>query len=238
MMRLFAIISLNNNDCEVEIMAGRKRPTERELVNRQINYTIMKHLWRMREDKAANMPAFFEYIYMDKNKFGSIVRKDPFRKPELGKTAEILSKESGVPADIFTGKAVFTVNGLIRSQWEEYFKNVDNSLHTEDLEEKAEAKNNCKRFERLLRKMLLHIPIDRSVDINLYNAYVYLFEGRKTDGSDKSVKVNRLIKDLEGMSFAYMNDLTSEELIEYEKELQKQLEMVMAINNYRKFENK
>lgn len=219
-------------------MVGRKRPTENELVNRQINYTIMKNLWRLREGKAANMPAFFEYIYMDKNKFGSIVKNDPFRKPELGGTAKILSKESGVPADIFTGKAVFTVNGFTRSHWEAYFKNVNDSLHSKDLEEKAEAKNTCKEFEKLLRKKLLHVPIDRSADINLYNAYVYLVEGRKTGGSDKSVKVSRLINDLKGMSFAYMNDLTSEELIEYEKELQKQLEMVMAINNYKKFENK
>lgn len=221
-------------------MAGTKREIpDNELVNRQINYTIIKNLWLLRNNEdGSRMADFYDYIQIDRNKYRSIITKDKGRTPRLGEVAKDLEIVSGVPEEIYTGKKAFNVKGFIREQWEKYFEDMDSSLHAKDKQKQEEAKKNCKVFERQLRRKLQDVPLSRTIDTRLYCAYVYFVEGKKANVSDESVRMRRVLNDLKSMSFDNLERLRSAELFEYIKELEKQVEMATTIYNYKKFQKK
>ena len=206
------------------------------LTNRQINYTIFKMLWHLREDKSS-MQEFYSQMGINRNRYRSIVTNDSARTPRLQEVANKLSKVSGIPAEVYIGKTAFIIDGISLKDWEDYFKEIETVIVSDKKGAKEYAQEQCAEFENKLMLLLKTVPVTRDVDVNLYSAYSYFVYGEMVNSSEIQVRLKRLVNQMRGITFAQLESLDSAELEEYSNQLKEHLEMIETLSSYRKFKN-
>lgn len=227
-------------------MAEDKKDTKKEiktrdltpevLVNRQINYTIFKMLWHLKEDKKS-MNDFYSLMGINRNRYRSIVTNDTARTPRLQEVAERLSKTSGVPTEVYLGKIAFSIYEIDTAEWKSYFQEVENIIAASRKVDKEYSQEECKKFENKLMVLLKAIPVTRDIDVKLYSAYIYFVYGETVNSTEVQVKLKRLVNQMRGITFTQLESVETEELAEYENQLKKQAEMIATLCSYRKLKN-
>ena len=205
---------------------------------RQINYSILKFLWQLRQDGKKMGDFYDDEVNIERNRYTRILVNNENRKPKLGTDAAFLSDKSGVHEDIFLGKRAFTVNGITQSMWDSYCLNLRNSADSM-LEERnrKKAKDDCRAFEKKLKEVLRETPYIANVDLDLLTAYYHYVEGKSIDGSEVQLKMQRIINLVQSMSFTQLESLSLDTLEEYTNLLKTQWEMISAIKTYKKYKN-
>lgn len=217
-------------------MAGAK-VDEKTSKNKQINYSILKLLWQLRND-GKKMPAFYNEVGIDRNRYTSILVKDKSRTPKLKKKSSDLSDASGIHESFFMGESVFTVKGITDTQWDTYCFNLEKSADPGLAEgNRKKAKKECRAFEKKLKEVLRETPFMAGVDLNLLTAYYYYAEGKEMDGSEVQLRMQRLVNLMQSMGITQIESLALEDLDQYAILLKKQWEMVSAIKTYKKYKN-
>lgn len=227
------------------------------LLNRQINYTILKMLWTLREDKKP-ISDFYIETGINRNRYRSIVTNDETRTPRLKEVAEYLSKKSGVPEEVYLGETTFSLKEISTDEWKDYFQNINEIREIEeynrdkdssDISTKEEQekrinesrkeflKDDCKTFERKLIALLKIVRSEQNGDVKLYSAYSYYVDGEIVNSTEIQAKLNRLTKQMKEITFTQLESLPSKELEAYKSQLDRQSEMILALNSYRKFKN-
>lgn len=211
---------------------------DREMIlNRMINYTIIKMLWKLRND-GKSMETFYmgkEYgggIGISRNKYSRII--NDAGQPRLGEDSVRLQKETGVSKDIYMGSTVFSVHEFERDKWKIYFKNKnDYSVGIINAKVREDIESNIKDFENKLLVKLKSISKDIETDENLFRAYYYFSLGDKFKGTMDDRDITLLIGRLDDIDFLRLDNVELENLKDYEKALKKQLEIVVAISKYK-----
>lgn len=211
---------------------------DREIIlNRRINYTIIKKLWKLRND-GKSMETFYmekEYgggIGISRNKYSRIINNA--EQPRLGEDSVRLQKQTGVSKDIYMGRTFFSVHEFERDKWETYFKNKnDYSVGIINDKERKNIESSNKDFENKLLGKLKSISKDTETDENLFRAYYYFSLGDKFKGTMDDRDITLLIGRLDDIDFLRLDNVELKNLKHYEKALKKQLELVVAINKYK-----
>lgn len=206
---------------------------DEELTIRQINYTIIKMLWRLREDRAS-MERFYELVNISRNRYSSIVTKDQSRTPKLKKVADDLSQKSKVAEKYYLGKKMFYIIDVPYKEWEKYFDGVYGE-HRNNVNTKRQCEDFRKQIQNKLKEVQ-NLGMDYP-DFDLYKAYCYYVNDKAIEDTDIEIKINRIEKEFNKIQFADLEKLDIELLNEHIKLLQRQLDMARTLHQYRIYKN-
>lgn len=205
---------------------------DEELTIRQINYTIIKMLWHLRED-GSPMERFYELVNISRNRYSSIVTKDQSRTPKLKAVANELSKKSKVAEKYYLGKEMFYID-ISYEEWEKYFDGVYGEQRNN-----VNIKRQCEDFRKKIQnslKKVQNLGMDYP-DFDLYKAYCYYVNDKAIEDTDIEVKINRIEKEFNKIQFADLEKLDIKLLNKHIKLLQKQLDMARTLHQYRIYKN-
>ena len=116
----------------------------------QRNFIIMKFIWHIRPIEA-DMANFYALVEIGRNKYGSLVRKDPGTNPHMKKLADNLEKRSGVDKRVFCGDLPLQVASISDIDWNYYFDSLKEQMTPKEKEElENKVRQNNKRIKNII----------------------------------------------------------------------------------------
>lgn len=219
---------MQDNDTSISYKADH-------IKNKQVNYTIIKELWKLRAPKST-MREFYETIDIGRERYRRILNGDTYSIPRLATTSDNLNRDTGVDVNIFTGHTMLCVNGISRDDWEEYFGNI--GLLREGLlsdKDKRSITNDIMRFYDMLRSKLNDVPMTDNVDFELYKLYTYFVRDYKFEGEKTDAILIRVIRTMEQLNINRLEKISEKTLAKYLELLETQYKMVSVLNAYREY---
>ena len=223
-----------------KVTTKKKKLSEDVILNRRINYTIIKILWSLREDQA-KISQFHEYIGIKRDRYRCIIMPNKSRTPRLKGITQGLSSKSDISQAIFVGERAFSITGIEKAEWSKYFSLIDVFLRDTKQKDsvgfKGAKEYKIKHENKVIEKIKEDVT-KLNVDKNLYNAYQYFTKSDLLNNPiGEAEKIKKLIEGMQREKVDQLEQLTTDVLTEYRDELKKQLYMVSTLCEYRNLKN-
>lgn len=194
---------------------------ERQRLNRQINFLIMRKMWqniRGRAKKGSEGQTIYAAFHMSRERYTRIIRGEAVRFSR--KELERLLRETGVRSEIFEGKTAFEFEAISRKEWQRLF-----DLREEDIK-KARA------YEKNLYAQMKKSDAELLKNPDLYYFAVYLKNGKAAVDRNIEAELKNLIQQLNDMGLAQLEQCGLEVLREYLRELERQKDIAGTLLHY------
>lgn len=194
---------------------------ERQRLNRQINFLIMRKMWqniRGRAKKGSEGQTIYAAFHMSRERYTRIIRGEAVRFSR--KELERLLRETGVRSEIFEGKTAFEFEAISRKEWQRLF-----DLREEDIK-KARA------YEKNLYAQMKKSDVELLKNPDLYYFAVYLKNGKAAVDRNIEAELKDLIQQLNDMGLAQLEQCGLEVLREYLRELERQKDIAGTLLHY------
>lgn len=210
----------------------------KHVLNRQINYTIIRRLWKYikgsveSDDPRDNLYSVFPFT---RNSYTLLVSGNIDQIPKINKTRRRKLEETGVSIDVFTGDIELTLSNIKTSDWENYFKHRypdEYSNHSTLDRDDTLRKMNYKLINefKTIRKY--------SHDSNFFKLYYFISNGKKYDGDEARYVIRDCMEAFSKITFDQWNLFTADQLGEWNNAIEQQLDMVKTLRSYKNYENK
>lgn len=194
---------------------------ERQRLNRQINFLIMRKMWqniRGRAKKGSEGQTIYAAFHMSRERYTRIIRGEAVRFSR--KELERLLRETGVRSEIFEGKTAFEFEAISRKEWQRLF-----DLREEDIK-KARA------YEKNLYAQMKKSDVELLKNPDLYYFAVYLKNGKAAVDRNIEAELKDLIQQLNDLGLAQLEQCGLEVLREYLRELERQKDIAGTLLHY------
>jgi len=210
----------------------------RYVLNRQINYTIIRKLWKyIKGSVESENPRddLYSVFPFKRNAYTFLVSGNTYQTPRINKTRRIILENTGVSIEVFTGEVDLALTSIPRDKWALYFK--------------------CRYPYGELEKHLLECRDDiiREVNSNLLNEfqsikayshdsdifklYYYIYNGKKYDGDESKYILLDCLGVFSKLTFHQWDLLDDTQLEKCEEIIEKQYRMVKTLHAYKKYKN-
>ena len=203
--------------------------SEQDMVlNRQINFLIMRKMWQDIRGRAKRGEAGKETIYhafgMSRERYTRAINGEPVRFSQ--KELRDLMLKTGVNSDIFQGVTCFHFEAITRKDWEKLFV-----LRGEDIQR-------ARTFERNLYQQITKKDLDMVTNPNLYRLTVYLRTSAPVTDFQLEETIREQMNWMDKNGIASLERCDPELLGDYLDALEKHIDMVRTLTHYRELKGK
>lgn len=208
--------------------------TDEERLTRQINYTIIRRLWRYIKGCVESKNAkdnLYSVLPFTRNTYTLLVSANKYNTPTISKAREAELLETGLPIEVFTGEKQIELDKITSEQWKEYFKFRYTTVSN------VTDKNNRDRIMNDLNRELNHqfeiIKRKYSYESDIFKLYYFIETGEKFKGNYNKLMINNCLNEFSKFTINQWELLETQELKKYKETIEKQLHIIKTLYDYR-----
>lgn len=212
--------------------------TSQERFYRQVNYTIIKSLWKYVHPQN-KIEELYQKLNVTRNYMSRIVTGNTYNTPDLNRKWQSRTNDGaglyvlGLPKPYMLGEEMITIDGVKQSDWEEFIKNKYEKVGgTKDEREIARYKFYKKLHMSFdsLRAGGVRQTSDRAIDI----LYYYMVNGHaKSEQDTKDLQIKELLQAMKQVRAHHWKSCEDSLLEESIENLKNQLNMARAVSDYK-----
>lgn len=205
------------------------------IFNRQINYTIIRRLWKFIKGSVESIHPqdnLYDVLPFTRNAYTLLVTGSTYQTPNINQTRKRKLEETGVSIEVFTGDVVLTLTSITREEWALYFKYryPDGNFQFEEFQKNDALRNMNTRLLSEFQSIQKY-----QHDSDIFKLYYYICNGKKYDGDEARYVLEDCIDIFSRLSFEQWDLLNEIQLEKYEEIIEKQLNMVKTLHSYKKY---
>lgn len=199
------------------------------LLNRQINFLVMREMWRVIRKRLKKTGESEKDIYtalrITRTRYTRAIDGEPIRFSD----SELyqLMKTTGLRREIFEGKDCFKFSKITRRDWRELF----------ELRRVNITKFKLKEKELYQQKMSTNDFVE-SNDKDLHRFKVYLETGTAMSDISTEMQLNNMMTEIKGIRFEQLEECETAILQKYLKTLKSHMQSVNTLVAYRSIKHK
>ena len=208
-------------------LQGREKNPEK--FNRQINFFIMRHMWKVVRGRGNG--TIYDVLYTSRERYTRVIDSGTirFKAGELDKWHEL----TGISKDIFTGKTVFRCvykdgdneKKITRSEWNDLFNWRDNSTGAEKREKDSIQYKICKKLNNSI--------MDDMSNRDFYALCHYFKRMKPLPFQTPDEVIKRILDYLDILSFEYLNTCSYQKLDKMYKSIREKYNLASKVYQYR-----
>lgn len=217
--------------------------------NRQVNYTVIRELWKYIHKCVGNevdaKKDFYSTLDIKRNMYTFLVNGNKSNTPIIAEKMEPVLTETGLPMDVFRGNIIIRIQGLNEIDWLEYLEALYNVQYPElkqkfayELQQERHLNGSTvsaiiPEFKSLLKSKFKNGYSSYGVEADFYKLYYFIDRGEKSNITIEKAPIVNCMRELEKLSSKEWEKLSDEELKYCIKIISKQAYIAKTTINYR-----
>ncbi|HBI62813.1 MAG TPA: hypothetical protein DDY31_16670 [Lachnospiraceae bacterium] len=211
--------------------------SSQERFNRQVNYTIIKSLWKYMRPKD-KIEELYQELNITRNYMSTIVTGNTYNTPDLNRKWQSRTNDGvglhvlGLPKPYMLGEEMISINGLELSDWQNFFKyRYDEPKKADGFYIRQDFYKKLHRAFAALRAGGPRVTSNEPIDL-LYYYIVTKHANLEQDRTDLEIK--ELVQAMDQIKARHWKECKDSLLKKSIEELERQLKMARAVFEYKK----